>query len=506
MKKIILQINNTVEKYVQLFEKKELWHITILALLSVLVFTYQIGKESLWLDEVYTYFASNTWQNLVDTISWKEKNMWTYHILMYFWKFIGSGEVVMRSLSVVFSVLGVITLYKLGKELQSRILGFVSGTLLLLNIYYVQYAQEARGYSMFAFLFILSTLYLIKYMRTGKKSHNIAYVAITILAIYTHLYAIFFIPIQAVFMFAQSLGSKKKIVSTFVTYFFIALGFLPLLLAYILSNASTVVTRSKGALSWIPYADFYTFLKHFKLMSSNSGLVMTLYFFLLGLLFVFIVDVNKKNVVSKLMPILYLTAIAFIPTTFMILFSIFIKPLFVTRYFIFTLPAFIMLIAFSLTAFNRKIATCGLFIILILLHINMLRIFYATPLKEQWKEVLVYLEQNKKPGDKVVIFPQSLSLPVQYYLENNPKFKENDFVIAFPKDLKEYPHNAKQDLLAVEGKIKESETIWVITREQNLPITRGEQKELLTETIMRSSRSQPKVHTFNLLRLEEYKQ
>ena len=60
------------------------------------------------------------------------------------WYDLGSTETIVRMLSAVFGVLGVLTVYKLGKEVYGEKVGIIAATLLVLNTFYIQYAQEAE--------------------------------------------------------------------------------------------------------------------------------------------------------------------------------------------------------------------------------------------------------------------------------------------------------------------------------------------------------------------------
>lgn len=496
-----------IYNFFQYFRQSEKLQILFLCLLSTAIFSYQINRESLWLDEVYTYYASDTWESLTATIGWKEKNMWLYHILMYFWKFLGPGEAIMRLLSVIFGVCSVVAMYKLGKEIQGKLLGFIVGLFLSLNTHFLYYTQEARGYTLFVLFFILSSLYLVKHVKTNKAINRNLYVVFVIASFFTHLYTIIFVPFQAIFLLWHS-RSKKKLISFIGTYLVIGLGLSPIVIAYIASTAGSVVTKSAGALSWIPMPGYDTIYKFYLSYSSTSHALffinIILIIFVIVNFFVYKPPVLKKNANF----LIYFLIMAFVPTLFLFVFSLFIKPLFIMRYLLFVLPAFLMVIALSLVSMKNKRIFYFVLFVMVVLNLNILRVYHDQVRKEQWREVTQLLNDKYKPGDSIIVFPESSILPLSYYDKvYNYSLNTEKIIIAFPKDLRKLSNEEiEKDLNVLLKQVGKSNGVWLITRAENLPISRVAKKDSIEKLLEEKYQNEIEENKFKYLKIHYFSQ
>lgn len=74
-----------------------------------------------------------------------------YPILLHFWMQIaGSSEAGARSMSAALGVLTIIPIYFLAKTLSGKTVGLLSALVLAVSPFHVQYAQEARAYTLLA--------------------------------------------------------------------------------------------------------------------------------------------------------------------------------------------------------------------------------------------------------------------------------------------------------------------------------------------------------------------
>lgn len=116
-----------------------------------------------------------------------------YFLMARFWvKWFGSSITSMRSLSVLISLLAFPAMYWLCWELfASPIVGWMAIALLAVSPIYVRYAQEARPYSLWIVLILLSSAALVRAVR-WQSALNWSIYAFTIIAgLYCHLLSIF---------------------------------------------------------------------------------------------------------------------------------------------------------------------------------------------------------------------------------------------------------------------------------------------------------------------------
>ena len=125
----------------------------------------------------------------------------------------GQSEFSIRFPALIFGVLSIFMIYKLGKVLFNLEIGLLSALILAISPFHIHYSQEARPYSLLMVLSLISTYYFVKFIKSHHEknfrgkfnslSHKILsflknkkiigiYIASTLIGIYTH-YFIFFL-------------------------------------------------------------------------------------------------------------------------------------------------------------------------------------------------------------------------------------------------------------------------------------------------------------------------
>ena len=135
-----------------------------------------------------------------------------YFILSRIWTGIfGSSIGAIRSLSVLFSLLTLPLIYRLSKILfQSAQTGWISVSLLSLSPLYVTYAQEARPYSLWVCIILLSQITLYQELRSHSWFNWFSYTISLILSIYTSLLSILVIFAQSLYVIVIYYSQKKS--------------------------------------------------------------------------------------------------------------------------------------------------------------------------------------------------------------------------------------------------------------------------------------------------------
>ncbi|EDX85889.1 dolichyl-phosphate-mannose-protein mannosyltransferase [Synechococcus sp. PCC 7335] len=121
-----------------------------------------------------------------------------YFVLARFWaELFGNSVVAMRSLPVLFGLLGIPAMYGTGRSLfsqmkdaQAQIVAKTAAGLLAISPFFVAYSQEARPYSLWILLLLLTTQCLWRSLQTGRWRWWIAYGTCLILSLYTSLLTI----------------------------------------------------------------------------------------------------------------------------------------------------------------------------------------------------------------------------------------------------------------------------------------------------------------------------
>lgn len=178
------------------------WLILIICFASGMALRLaHLAAKPFWFDECFSVeLARLDWRNFLHLLWWREANMSLYYLLLRAWlgitPFSTQGEFYIRSLSVVFAVATLAALYWLARLLYDRRVALIAAVLFAANAYSVRYAQEARSYALFLLLATLSSGFLIAWLRKPIRRNLLAYILISILAVYAHFYALLLISVQ----------------------------------------------------------------------------------------------------------------------------------------------------------------------------------------------------------------------------------------------------------------------------------------------------------------------
>ena len=133
---------------------------------------YNLAKESLWFDEIYggilpakqsiTYLLNPDISLPVST----------YHIILHYWmQIFGQSEFSVRFPALIFGVLSIFVIYKLGKVIFNQEIGLLSALILAISPFQIHYSQEARPYSLLMLLSLVSVYYFVKFIKSSDEKN-----------------------------------------------------------------------------------------------------------------------------------------------------------------------------------------------------------------------------------------------------------------------------------------------------------------------------------------------
>jgi hypothetical protein len=216
--------------------------LTLLTTLAAGLRFFALARKPFWLDECFSVeVARLSWHDFAFLLWRREANMALYYLLLRGWLSFGSTPYFIRSLSVIFSLAAVPAIFWLGSELFDRRVGLIAAALLSVNAYHIRYAQEARSYSLFCLLAILSSGFLVATLRRDSRRSWIGYVVSSVLAVYAHLYALLLIG-------AQWLAVRRQGAAHILrrSWIWIAAVTLPLVIFAAKTGAGPLLPRSLG--------------------------------------------------------------------------------------------------------------------------------------------------------------------------------------------------------------------------------------------------------------------
>ena len=183
-------------------------------------------NQSLWLDEAIQAWASSsfTLETLITKFMPSDVHPpLSYLISLLSGKLIGYSEISLRLPSVIFGCLTVYVIFKLALKLKLK-QPILPAALLATSGLHIYYSQEARMYSLMTLLATLSLYFLISSLK--KNRYFIYYSVFTALAVSTHYYTWFMLPVHWLIVFSSN---PKKIKPFILSQLAIIFGFLPLL-------------------------------------------------------------------------------------------------------------------------------------------------------------------------------------------------------------------------------------------------------------------------------------
>lgn len=185
--------------------------LVLLVILSLGLFLRisDLGNESLWLDEGFSIRVANL--NLFEIVEDRSQDVHPplYYIILHFWiNLFGDSEFSTRFLSVIFGFFAIFMIYKVGSLIFDEDVGILGSLLLASSVFHIQYSQEVKMYSLMALLTLLSIYFFIKLLEKRSLVVSIGYILSSILLMYTHVFGLFIIVAQNIYLVMLFLLSK----------------------------------------------------------------------------------------------------------------------------------------------------------------------------------------------------------------------------------------------------------------------------------------------------------
>jgi len=185
-----------------------------LALLTILAAALRIiGLNSgLWLDEIM--FLLNTVRHpLAEIVTvFPSDTQHPFYSILARLSIVLFGEHPwsLRLPAMIFGTLSIPAIYMLGVAVSTQAEALIAAALLTVSYHHVWFSQNARGYTTLAFWALLSTMFLLEGIRTGRRRSYVLYAVAASLGIYTHLTMTFLVASHGVICAANAAIDWKK--------------------------------------------------------------------------------------------------------------------------------------------------------------------------------------------------------------------------------------------------------------------------------------------------------
>jgi uncharacterized membrane protein len=430
------------------------WLVVAIICLAAALRFVGLGHESLWLDEAYQVVASNNnVASILQTTIHFDTHPPLYYLLLHYWMLgFGHSEAAVRSLSACLGIISVALVYDVGKELFNRRTGLVASFLLAISTFALWTSQDDRPYSLLMALSALSFLFFVRILRADKPSKTLVlfYSLANILLLYTHIYGVFIVATEVLFMLLFRRNYAKAQTAFWFSLVATLIAFSPWIFVFMTS----VLGSGVHGLDWIPRPTVPIVDQALDAISGGIGFIVALIVSVVGVLGFTVsqrrvsqgksVQMTTKVVVKSLVrePRTALLLIWFLFTLVAsLVLSFAIRPIFWDRYLSGIAPALCLLVArgvdngsLVISAYFKRVkvpmAAMVIVGVITLLALPSLYNYYAVPHKEQWREVVQLIEGNAKPGDAIVIYTDGYRIPFDYYYKGDPAVIVPSYVVV----------------------------------------------------------------------------
>ena len=393
-------------------------------LLAAILRVLFLGTQSLWYDEaVSAFLAGVDWRNFYTLVTTWESNMTLHHVLLRLWVMVaGDSETAVRALSVVWSLATLPVAYALGARLFGRRAGLIGMLFLSVNAFHIQYAQEARAYSLVTLFVTLACYFFVRGMETRSPASWAGFSIAAALATYSHFFGVLVVPVvwmSLVFLRRRDVPWRQLILSTVAVFLLVS----PLVVVLATMN------ENLGQNAWVPPTQFRTIIRlanafagaggSYALPGYSAGVVakrlLLVAYSLLGLVAVWKAgdSLRFSGRSERTWRLGFVLTWLVVPTALTLAISI-LKPLLIIRYLIISLPALMLLAAFATTHMRSRWATAAAGVVL-LLGVYNTTLYYSYEKKEDWRGFTRYVLAHADVGDSILFYPNFANKPFRYY-------------------------------------------------------------------------------------------
>ncbi len=386
-----------------------------------------LGRESIWLDEATSLIIARMSPSSV--VAWAAADIHPplYYLVLHLWLCWGESEFAVRALSALLGVVTVIVVYALASELFDRRVGLLSAFLFSLAPLHVWYSQEARMYVMVTMLSLLSSYLLVKALRRpGRGLMWVAYVVVSVLALYTHYFALFALLVCNLFalyaMWRHGSGVWRRWLGAQLAVALLFLPWLPILYRQVTTGGGGWVERAIGRPTLQSLLD--TWLKFS--VGLDSGLYPVVlrriaYVLLLVSLLVAVLRVSwprpgehSGSLAGDREGLLFCLMGAALPVLIIWLLSQ-VKPMYSIRYLLIFVPLYWILVAYGIGGLPNRGLRAAVTALLLMTLVVGNYMAWRVEQNPDWRGAASHVLQRARSGDVVLFSPRWNVKPFEYY-------------------------------------------------------------------------------------------
>lgn len=365
--------------------------------------------RSLNIDEVRSVlFATLDWGTLLRHLFLYELNMAPYYLALRAWLVLGHSEVAVRALSVAVAILTLPVVWAIGVRFFTRRVAFIGILLLALSPLHIKHAENARGYELAVLLVALSSYFLLESVRRPTRWSQVAYVATSVLAVYTQFHA-------GLVLVGQWLTLPLLLRTAPDRRPWMAWpGIIGMILLSLVPAVWFAVARDIGQLDWITSPGWAEIMDVLRALTGERWALMIVFALLCAAALV----VRDSARTSDEALTVFLVGWCLTPLLLTLAISVF-KPIFLERYLIVTLPALVLLAGVGMQHIRWTAVRLVILMLIVVLSVKPLAAQFRTPTStegyEQWRRATRLILSAARPGDAVAFQVPEVRVAFDYY-------------------------------------------------------------------------------------------
>jgi 4-amino-4-deoxy-L-arabinose transferase-like glycosyltransferase len=403
--------------------------LVVITALGLFFRFYDLGFNSLWLDEATTYYQSilsplQIWQSLNGAEFNPPLFYWAEHFILM----IGNSEAILRFIPAVAGTLTIPLMYILGKEYIDRNVGIIAAAAWAVSPFLIYYAQEARAYSLMLFFITLALIFYLRALENNKLSNWVFFGVFSALAFWSHFYVFVFIlalSIYPLFLWLPDIKSKLKNLKMLV----LGLGIFIVLSLPLLIVAVRLFGEEVGSTYIFGQQGPTLIIETFSQISGFNDIAAVF------LVILFIVGVIQAYYLSKTKGIFLMWITLF---TCLVSYVLSYKMSLFPRHHMFIILIFFIGIAISYKVFysvwHHKAVVYLFIVALCLISAPTLVNYYSVYSKDDWRGFSNALAEKTSPGDFVITVPGYMNQPLDYYY-SSAKAQTKEYAATTGEDL-----------------------------------------------------------------------
>jgi mannosyltransferase len=378
---------------------------------AVLRFSF-LARKPFWFDECFSVEVARLgWRDFGRLMWRREANMSLYYLIERGWLHFGSSPFFIRSLSVMISLATLPAIFWLATRLFDHRVGLLAVALMSFNAYHIRYAQEARSYSLFVLLAILSSGFFAAAVREPSRRNGVRYILASVLAVYAHLYALLLLAAQWLSVRREKDRLSRR--SLRRAWIWISVASLPLVVFAAKTGA--------GPIRWIQRPGFHDLMSFAEQIAGNDGLPLLLLYAAACLVAIMpqkeTTWLLRTEVQLDAWAVRFLLIWLIFPAALIMLLSL-ARPLFLGRYFIFCLPPLVILAAVGLARLRPTWLLVASLLAILLLSLQGTFAYYDHDfdLERDGSETSTsYVLDHARPGDAILFHIAEARVPYEFF-------------------------------------------------------------------------------------------